>query len=196
MVTAPDHLDVTNDLKVEGGKQATVALEPPPKPKALPPPPPPPPPPPAPPPPKGLIPHQRLVGMGAAGAGVLAGLGALVTVIEAAHWRSMANADVATHLGYYGKGCAMGDPRLCAYDISVTNGESNTANQLRNAAAGLGVTALVLGGAGITLFVLAPKQSRPPADSAPPSPQAGPVSRVTFACASGGGPSLLCTGTF
>jgi tetratricopeptide (TPR) repeat protein len=194
VVSAPEHLDATSDLKIEGGKPAEVALEPPLK--AKPPPvvvaPPPPPPPPE---RKGLIPHQRLVGLAATGAGVLAGVGALVTVVEAAHWRSTANADVATHLKYYGQGCTMGDPRLCAYDISVTNNEANLANQLRNAAAGLGVTALVLGGAGITLFVTAPKQHAP-ADSAPPPPQTAPVSLATFACGSGGGLSLLCNGTF
>jgi tetratricopeptide (TPR) repeat protein len=192
VASAPERLDVTNDLKVEGGKEATVALEPPPKPKPLPPPPPPPPPPPKPT-RKGLFPHQQEIGLAAAGAGVLAGVGALVTVIEAAHWRSIANADVSTHLGYYGQGCAMGDPRLCAYDIQVTNNEGNLANQLRNAAAGLGVTALVLGGGGVALFVLAPRPAKPaPSDAAPP-PAAPPVS---LSCGPGAGAGLFCRGTF
>jgi tetratricopeptide (TPR) repeat protein len=202
VASAPEHLDVTNDLKVEGGKEATVALEPPPKPKALPPPPPPPPPPPKPT-RKALFPYQREIGLAAAGAGVLAGVGALVTVIEAAHWRSMANADVNTHLGYYGQGCAMGDRNLCAYDIQVTNNEGNLANQLRNAAAGLGVTALVLGGGGIALFVLAPRPAKPaPTDAvSPPSGAPPPVAPaapppVSLSCGPGAGAGLFCRGTF
>jgi hypothetical protein len=104
----------------------------------------------------------------------------------------MANADVNTHLGYYGQGCAMGDPRLCAYDISVTNQEANTANMLRNVAAGTGVAALVLGAAGIVFIATAPKKSPAPSDSASPPPPPPPVS---LRCAPGG-LSLSCSGTF
>ena len=191
----PDRLDAVNDLKVEGGKTVEIALEPPVKAKPLPPPPPPPPPPPKPE-PKGLIPQQRLVGIAATGGGVLAGIGALVTVIEAAHWRSMANADVAKHLTYYGQGCAMGDPRLCSYDISVTNQESTTANQLRNASVGLGVTALVLAGGGVALYLTAPKKPpRPRRQRAPPAQAPGPPG-VSLSCGPGGGPGLFCRGTF
>ncbi len=194
VVTAPDRVDATADVKVEGGKPLDVPMEP--REKAKPPPPPPPPPP-VPPKPerREIVPQQRLVGMAVAGAGVASGIAALVTIIEAGHWRSMANADVATHLKYYGQGCAMGDYRLCSYDISVTNQEADTADKLRNAAIGLGVTAAVLAGGGVALFVLAPKpraQAGAP-DSAPPSPQAGPVS---LRCGAGGGLGLFCTGAF
>jgi hypothetical protein len=103
----------------------------------------------------------------------------------------MANADVATHLGFYGQGCAMGDPRLCAYDTSVTNSEGNTANELRNAAAGLGVTALVLGGAGIALVLTAPKAAPAQQDNAAPPPPPP----VSLRCGAGGA-SILCSGTF
>jgi hypothetical protein len=133
------------------------------------------------------------VGIGLVAGGVGFGVAALVTVIEAAHWRSMANADVNTHLGYYGQGCATGDPRLCAYDISVTNQEANTANQLRNVAAGTGVAALVLGAAGIVFVATAPKSPRTPSDSASPPPPPPPVS---LRCGPGGGLSLACSGTF
>ena len=68
----------------------------------------------------------------------------------------------------------MGDP-LCAFDITVTNHEGNLANQLRNAAAGLGVTALVLGAAGVVLFVIAPK-AHPVRSTAPRRPLPLPVS--------------------
>jgi hypothetical protein len=104
----------------------------------------------------------------------------------------MANADVNTHLSQYGQGCTMGDPRLCAYDISVTNQEGSTANTLRNAAAGLGVTALVVGAAGVVFVITAPKaQKQPPADSAPPPPPPP----VSLRCAPGG-LGVACSGTF
>jgi hypothetical protein len=186
--SAPDHLDASVDVKVEGGKASEVALDP--APKAAPvvvlAPLPPPLPPAAT--SKGLFPHQREVGFGLLGGGVLAGVGALVTVIEAAHWRSMTNADVATHLTQYGQGCAMGDPRLCAYDISVTNGEGTTANELRDASIGLGVSALVLGGAGLALILTAPKAQPASDDRAPPP-------AVSWRCGAGG-LSLKCAGTF
>jgi tetratricopeptide (TPR) repeat protein len=193
VVTAPDHLDAVSDVKVEGGKPLDLALEPPAKLKPLPPPPPPPPPPPKPE-RRELIPNQRLVGLGAAGAGVLFGGAALVTLGEWIHWRNLANADVAKHLSFYGQACAMGDPRLCAFDITVTNRESTTANQLRNAAAGLGVAAGVLAAGGIILFAIAPKPQRAaPPDSAPP---AAPPPQVSLRCGTAGGPGLLCTGEF
>ena len=190
VVTAPEHLDLTTDLKVEGGKPAEVALEPLPKPKPQAAPPPPPPPPPK---PEGhdLFPHQRLVGMATLGTGVAFGAAALVTIIESAHWHSQANADVATHLTYYGSGCAKGDPRLCNYDISVTNQEANLADNLRNVAAGLGITAAVLGATGIVFVALAPKAHAPPSDSAPPPPPP-----VSLRCGAGAGASLFCTGKF
>jgi tetratricopeptide (TPR) repeat protein len=188
VASAPDHLDATSDLKVEGGKPAEVALEPPLKAQPLPPPPPPPPPP-LKPERSEFVPHQRMVGYATAGAGVAFGVAALVTVIEAAHWRSLAASDVNAHLKTYGSGCAMGDPRLCSFDISVTNHEADTADQLRNAAAGLGVTAAVLAATGIVFVVLAPKT--PPSDGAlRPPPQA----RVS--CGVAGGPGLLCSGAF
>lgn len=194
VVTAPDHLDAVNDLKVEGGKQAEVALEPPLKPKPKPPAPPPPLPPPKPE-RKELVPQQRLVGFAAAGAGVAFGAAALVTVIEAAHWRSVAASDVATHKGFYGDRCAMGDPRLCAFDIKVTNQEADRANQLRNAAAGLGVTAAVLAATGVVFVVLAPRTPRTPAarplDSAPPPPP-----QASARCGVGAGLGVVCAGAF
>jgi hypothetical protein len=190
LATATERIDAPRDLKVEGGKTVEVTLEPAEKPKPLPPPPPPPPPPK----PKGLFPHQREVGFAAVGGGVAFGAAALVTVIEAAHWRSIANADVNKHLGFYGPGCAMGDPRLCAYDITVTNQESSTANQLRNAAAGLGVTAAALGAAGVVFIVTAPKAQRAPVGSAPPAPP--PLHAVSVQCGAGGGVRVACSGTF
>src|SRR5262249_44954897 len=86
VVAAPDRLDVVGDAKVEGGKPLDFALEPREKPK---PPPPAPLPPPLPPKPerRELIPQQRLIGLAAAGGGAAFGVAALVTVIEAAHWR-------------------------------------------------------------------------------------------------------------
>lgn len=105
--------------------------------------------------------------MATAGAGVAFGAAALVTILESAHWHSQANADAALHLQYYGNQCAMGDLRLCTFDISVTNSEANLADNLRNAAAGLGVTAAVLAATGVVLVVLAPKAQPTQLDGVP-----------------------------
>jgi hypothetical protein len=130
------------------------------------------------------------VGIGVLGGGALFGAAALVTIIEAAHYRSIANSDVEQHLALYGSGCAMGNVRLCSYDISVTNGEGSLADHLRNAAIGLGVTAGVLAAAGVVLVVLAPTAKAPPTVGVLPRPQA------SVRCGVGGGPGLLCTGAF
>jgi len=198
LVTAPNRVDASGDVKVDPGKQADLPLDP--AAKAAPPPvvvaPPPPPPPPE----RGeLFPNQRTIGFATTGAGVAFGVAALVTVIESAHWRSMASSDAATHLTEYGSGCAKGDPRLCAYDISVTNHEADVADQLRNAAAGLGVTAAVLGAAGITFIVLTPKAK--PADSASSPTQAGSQAspgpqQASARCGIAGGLGVVCSGAF
>jgi hypothetical protein len=138
---------------------------------------------------KEWVPQQRLVGLGALGGGVLFGGAALVTVLEGAHWRSLAATDVNAHLVKYGNRCAMGDPRLCSFDVTVTNREADTANKLRNASVGLGVTAAVLGAAGAVLVLGAPKKAAP-ADAAPPPPPP-----VSVACAVGG-LGVSCSGAF
>lgn len=193
VVSAPEHLDATSDLKVEGGKPAELALEPTPKPKPklLAPPPPPPPVPTR----KEWLPHQRQVGLGLLGGGVLVGGAALVSLLEGAHWRSLAAGDVARHLTSYGKACAMGDRRLCAYDITVTNREGDTANKLRTAGVGLGAAAGVLGAAGLVLVLAAPKKQPAPADAGPAvSPSAPPA--VSLACSPSLGLGIACGGAF
>jgi hypothetical protein len=195
VVTAPEHLDTPREVKIEAGKHTELAIDPEPKPKPKPPPPPP-----APPPVperKAWVPQQKLVGMVAAGTGVAFGAAALGTVIAAGHWRSIANADVAKHKAIYGDRCAMGDPRLCAFDIEVTNREASRANTLRNAAAGFGVTAAVLAATGVVFYVFAPKPTKPaapPSDEAAPPPPPPPSASLGFSVA--GGPGLFCTGSF
>jgi tetratricopeptide (TPR) repeat protein len=191
VVTAPDHLDATSDLKIEGGKSAEVTLEPALKPKPKLPPPPPPPPPPKPT-RKEWVPNQRLVGLGAIGGGVLFGGATLITALEGLHWHSLAKSDFDAHVKKYGQGCAMGDPRLCSYDITVTNREADTANKLRSAGLGLGVTAGVLGATGLVFFLAAPKK-QPPPPAEPPPAQAQPA--MSLACTPGG-LGVSCSGTF
>jgi tetratricopeptide (TPR) repeat protein len=193
-VTAHDRLDATADINIEPGKLLEQALDPQEKPKPKPPPPPPPPPPPKPQ-RKALFPHQREIGLGAAGLGAGFGVAALVTIIEAAHWRSMANADVAKHNMVFGTNCTMGPADECAFDIQVTNREADTANQLRNAAVGLGVTAGVLGAAGLTFFFLTPKKQAPPTDSAPAAPPPPPAAWLSVRCRTAGA-GVLCSGAF
>jgi hypothetical protein len=92
----------------------------------------------------------------------------------------------------YGKGCQKGDPRLCSYDVYVTNREADQANRLRNASIGLGVTAAVLGAAGLTFVLAAPKETAPAADEAAPPPK---TSRFV-SCGPGGELGIQCAGTF
>ena len=186
VVTAPEHLDAARDLAVLGGQSIEVALDPAEKPAPRPLPPPPPPPPRS-----ESAPGRRAAGFALAGAGVAFGGAALVTILEAAHWRSMAASDAATHLSFYGDRCAMGDPRLCAFDVAVTNREADVADQLRNAAAGLGIAAAVLAATGVVLVVVSPRERPRPPDAA--SVAKPPIS---VRCGVGGGPGLLCAGAF
>ena len=194
-VSAPDHIDATDELKLEGGKLVELPLDP--TEKARPKPPPPvvvaPPPPPK----KGWIPHQKMVGYGVAGAGVAVGATALIVTISSLQLQGLVKKDVDDHLGKYGQGCAKGDPRLCSFDIAITNDEVDRANALRSAGIGLGIGAGVLVAAGVVLVVAAPKTPKPaatePAVSAPPpSAKASP----TLACSFAGLGGVTCAGTF
>jgi hypothetical protein len=200
-VTAPERLEAHGEVKVEPGKLAEAALDPPEKPKPKPPPPPPPPPPPKPT-RKAWVPQQRVVGVAAAGAGVAFGAAALGTFIEAGHWRSVANENVAKHLAGYGSGCKKGDPLACSLAIKVINSQADTADKLRNVSLGLGITAGVLAATGVVFYVMAPKNTpaapAPRPDSAPtdpPPPQASRGSETTVGCGSSG-LGLFCTGAF
>jgi hypothetical protein len=198
IVSAPDHLDATQELKLEGGKLVELPLDPTEKAK------PPPPPPkvviaPLPPQRKGWIPHQKMVGFGLAGAGVVVGATALILTIESLQLQGLVKDDVAQHLSFYGDRCAKGDPRLCSYDISVTNAEADRADALRSASIGLGIGAGVLVAAGVVLVVAAPKAqpkaapTEPGVDAPPP-----PVAKAspTMACTLAGLGGVSCAGTF
>ncbi len=197
LVSAPDHIDATQELKLEGGNLIELPLDP--TEKARPPPPPPkvvvaPPPPPR----KGWIPHQKMVGYGLAGGGVAVGAVALILTIETLQLQGLVKDDVAAHQGFYGDRCAKGDPRLCSYDITVTNAEADRADALRSAAIGLGIGAGVLAAAGVVLVVAAPKQPKPaatePGVAAPPPPSA--KASPTLACSLAGLGGVSCAGTF
>lgn len=192
-VSAPDHVDATDELNLEGGKLVELPLDPTEKAK-------PPPPPPvvvAPPPPqrKAWIPHQKTVGFALAGAGVAVGAATLVLAIESLHLQGIVKDDVALHKKFYGDRCARGDFRLCSYDIAVTNAEADRADALRSASIGLGIGAGVLAVAGVVLVVAAPKAapSEPGSKAAPPrSARTSP----TLACSLAGLGGMSCAGTF
>ena len=195
-VSAPDHIDATDELKIEGGKLVELPLDP--SEKAKPPPPPPPlPPPPIVPPRKAWIPHQKTVGFALAGAGVATGAAALIFAIESLHLQGIVKDDTALHQQFYGDRCAHGDLRLCSYDISVTNAEVDRANALRSASIGLGITAGVLAAAGVVLVVATPKAkpaATEPGVDAPPPPSA--KAAPTLACGFAGLGGVSCAGTF
>jgi hypothetical protein len=195
-VRAPDHLDATDEIKVEGGKAASLAIDPAEKPKPKPPPPPPKPKP-LPPARKPWIPYQKPIGFGLVGGGVALGGAALGVALAGAQLRRLVDADVATHLTNYGKACAKGDPRLCAYDITVTNQEADRADALRTASIGLGIGAGVLAAAGVVLVVAAPKAQPkpPPADTQGPPPESPPPPTAQVSCTIAG-LGGLCAGTF
>jgi hypothetical protein len=191
--TAADHLDVSDEIEILGGKSADVTLTPSEKEKPPPPPPPPSPPPPPPPPPKkGLFPHQRTIGIAAAGVGVGLGATALITALAGAHLRSNVASDVDAHNAFYGDGCAKGDKRLCQFDISVINHDADRADALRNASVWMGIGAGVLVAGGATLFVLAPKEEKKTADEAPTSARRAP----SAACSLSGATFVTCAGSF
>jgi tetratricopeptide (TPR) repeat protein len=189
LAPAPEHLDAAQDLKVEGGKPVTVALEPPAKPK----PPPPPPPPPAKPERKEWLPHQKAVGLATAGGGVAFGAAALATMGSWLSWKSAASSHLDSHTKSWGKTCAASDA-LCVADAQLVNRDADTANKLRNVSLGLGVTAGVLAATGVVFVVMTPKK---PADAAAPPPAGPPAATkgTTMACGLSG-PGLLCAGAF
>lgn len=192
-VRAKDHLDATEELRIEGGKSVGLTLDP--KEKAKPPPPPPPPPPKVVPPPrKGLFPNQKNVGIGLAGGGVALGVGALATFLVGMKLKSEANKDTEIHRGFYGDRCEKGSYQLCAFDAAVINRQLDQADALGNASIGLLVGAVVLGGGGAALILTAPKaQTKPP----PPDEHASPrPPSASVRCGITGGLGFSCTGAF
>ncbi len=195
-VSAPDHLDVTDERKIEGGKLVELPLDPTEKAK------PPPPAPPAPPPPpqrKAWIPHQKTVGFALAGAGVATGVAALIFAVESLRWQGIVKDSITKHYESYGDGCALGGRLLCDHDIKLTNVEADRADALRSASIGLGIGAGVLAAAGVVLVVATPKApSKPattePSEGAPPPPSAKAAPTMTCGLAGLGGVS--CVGTF
>ena len=147
---------------------------------------------PPPPPERGeLVPHQRAVGIGVLGGGAAFGAAALVTIIEAAHYRSIANSDVEQHLAIYGSGCAMGNFRLCSYDISVTNSEGEP----RRPSPQRGRRARRHGGRAGGGRRGPRRRSRPRRRRRRPTARC-PARRRACAAASAAGPGFLCTGAF
>lgn len=192
-VRAKDHLDVSEELKIEGGKSIGLALDPKDKPKEAPPPPPPPPKP-VPPPRKGLFPNQKAIGMGLVGGGVALGVGALTTALVGMQLRGQIDKDKEVHDGFYGDRCQRGDYRLCAFDVAVINHQLDQADALGNASIGLLVGAVVLGGGGAALMLTAPKPAAKPRPSdeqgSPPPPSA------SIGCGLTGGLGFTCAGQF
>ncbi|MEO7327559.1 MAG: hypothetical protein ABI193_03205 [Minicystis sp.] len=191
-VRAKDHLDVSEDVKVEGGTSVGLALDPKEKVKA-PPPPPPPPPKVVPPPSKGLFPNQKLIGYGLVGGGVALGIGALATALTSMKLKSLADEDTTTHNGFYGDRCQRGDYRLCSFDVSVINNQLDQAAALGNASIGLLVGAVVLGGGGAALILTAPKPAKPPPKDEHASP---PPPSASIGCGLTGGLGFTCAGQF
>jgi len=165
-VEAKGRPEVTEELKVEGGKTHELALEPPapgeppppPRPKAKP----------AAPPPKPSFFQtiERPASAAMMGTGLALGAAALVTGISAASLRAKVVTDVDTHLRVFGEGCARGDRRLCEFDIAVTNYDADRADALRNVTIGLGVGAAVLAGGGAALWMLGGRGEKAPGQRA------------------------------
>lgn len=198
LVRAPDRLDASQEMSLEGGKTMEFALEPREVPKEAPPPPPPPPKP-KPKPRQALFPHQREIGFAAAGAGVVMGGAALVTALVGAHIRGNVSDDVARHDAQYPSGCTGANARLCLYDVEVVNHDADRADTLRDASVWLGVGAGVLAAGGVALVLLTPRTEAAPAPSVPEQAKAARArSRggVSLACGPLGLGGVTCGGAF
>jgi hypothetical protein len=184
-VTAPDHLDATQDVTVVGGKRLELPIEPEKKPEPPPPPPPKPPPapPPPPPPPKPWIPAQRPIGFGLAGTGVALGVGAVITAISAAQIRASVAENVDVHTKRFGNQCTGIDRKLCQFEVALINHDADRADALRDATIGLSISAGVLAAGGAVLLIFAPRESPKPAPASGLAVQCGPFGSVGLACA-------------
>jgi hypothetical protein len=191
VVRAPAHADAVKELDVEGGVTVELSLDPEPlsKPRAVV----------ERPRPKpavivkkeqadgGWFPAQRPVGYTAIGTGVALGGAAIVTALVAADLRARVADDVAAHEAYYGQGCARGDPRVCAYDIEVTNHDADRADGLRDASVWMGIGAGVLTAGGVVLVLFAGHGARKRGEAGEPLRQLACAGRI-------GG--VACAGSF
>ena len=180
--TAPERLEnAPKDVKIEGGKPLELAMEPPVK--LLPPPPPPPP-------PSAAQPEADAQGAGAAPAigGVRArrgwGRGVRRRLRSSRSsrrpdWRSMADADVATHLSIDGFGCATHDaPALrVRHPGDEPGGRHGEPAPQRGRRAG-GDRARARRRRRGSLFFMAPKQQPATRDNAAPKKAPSPACRV------------------
>lgn len=190
VVKAPDHLDTTLEIKVEGGKSAEIPIEPKEKPK-------PPPPkavvvaPPPPPPKTEYFKYQKPIGFAAAGAGVALGGAALATTIT---WLRL-KGSVETEVADWSKKdhCPASDPRACEFNKKAINLDADRADKLRNVSLGMGVAAgvLAIGGAVLIVLPIRKKQPPPQQDAAPPTAR-GPE----MSCGVAGAGGVVCSGAF
>ncbi len=194
VVKAPDRLDAKNDVLIEPGKTAEIALDPAEKPKekvAEPPPPPP---------PvqdrKEWIPNQRMVGYGAiAGGGALFATGLIMGLIGV-HNYGLASDAAAAHTQSFGNKCAKGDLQLCTLDVELTNNEAQKATSLKSAGLGLGIAGGLVAAAGVVFVVMAPKSADKPKDEGAPPPAAKGPGLHRLACGPMGGLGVSCSGAF
>lgn len=182
-VTAPDHIDATQELTVEGGKRIELPIEPQKKPEPPPPPPPPKPPPPPPPPPKPWIPAQRPIGFALAGTGVALGVTAVITAVSAAQIRAGVQENIDIHKKHFDGQCARVDRQLCQLEVALINHDADRADALRDATIGLGISAGVLAAGGAVLLIFAPRESPKPAPGSGLSVQCGPFGSLGLGCA-------------
>jgi len=198
VVSAEGHTDAEEEVKIDGGKPVELALDPVPI-AVAPPPKPKPPPKPAPPPLepwKGFFPHQREIGLAAAGAGLALGGVALITGLVGADLRGNVEEDARLHEQGFGMSCERGDYRLCVYDRAIINSDADRADTLRDASVWTGITSAVLVAGGATLFLLAP--GSPLAPGPRPRDAAAPREEPRAATLACGPllPGISCMGSF
>jgi hypothetical protein len=187
VVTASGHTAATTELNVEGGTAREVDLEPPtaiaataPRPVARPT---------SPAARDPWIPHSRTIGFAAMGTGAALGVVALVTGIESAFYRSLANGNIQA---YNSGGCSGGWTPYCGLAAQVTNQQIDLADTFQNTAVGFGIAAGAFVLAGGTLVLLVHES-----DTTRSLPRQGFAPRgIDFSCSPSVGPGFACVGAF
>lgn len=191
VVEADNYDSVAKDEILKAGEKRTLTINPKKITKAGPKPPPPPPPPPAEPEtpsdPFGWFPHQSVVGLSIASAGIIAGGIAIAAGAYGTQLRGSVQENIDIHNQNYDAACSTNSD-LCRADIALINHDGERAHTMQQVGLYTGIGAGVLLATGVTFWLFA--DDGPLADDAPDDNNAPPADEVQLSCA----PTLLPSG--